>query len=117
MIMREDKETTINAECKAEAELWDIQHEGYFGVQDTIKLIDDIKVEMFDRGVKYAKRWRKVSEELPPMSTEILLRLVDGSHQIGYYLPHKYRDDNFYNHCESDIEFLLLDVVEWKPID
>lgn len=65
---------------------------------------------------KMASRWRKVSEELPPMSTEILLRLVDGSHQIGYYLPHKYRDDNFYNHCESDIEFLLLDVVEWKPI-
>ena len=48
--MIEDKETVINTECKAEDELWDIQYEGYFGVQDTLTLIDDIKVEMFNRG-------------------------------------------------------------------
>ena len=65
---------------------------------------------------KLSSCWRSVMEELPPMGTELLLRLVDGSHHIGYYLSHKYRDDNFYNHCESDIEFLLLDVIEWKFI-
>ena len=107
--MREDKETTINAECKAEAELWDIQYEGYFGVQDTIKLIDDIKVEMFDRGVKYAKRWRKVSEELPDKPCEVLVKDSAACMYIAYFSYGKFILDR-YTQINGDIR-------EWKPID
>ena len=107
--MIEDKETVINTECKAEAVLWDTQYEGCFGVQDTLPLIDDIKVEMFNRGIKYANRWRKVSEELPDKPCEVLVMDSDECMYIAYFNYGKFILDR-YTQINGDIR-------EWKQID
>ena len=107
--MKEDKETAINTMCKAEVELWDIHHEGYFGVHDTLELIDDIKVEMFNRGVKYANSWRKVNEELPDKSCEVLVKDSAACMYIAYFSYGKFILDR-YTQINGDI-------IEWKPID
>ena len=116
--MIEDKETVINTECKAEVKLWDSQHEGYFGVQDTLTLIDDIKVEMFNRGVKYANRWRKVSEELPNNGQLVLVKTIDNTYHTARYDAN---GGDFYSvsmYEFDDCELFLIDgIVEWKPID
>lgn len=63
-----------------------------------------------------ANRWRKVEEELPEMAKRVLLKIADGDVTLGYYLDHKYREDNFYTINDNGIEFLIEDVIEWMPI-
>jgi hypothetical protein len=59
--------------------------------------------------------WRQV-KVTPPFNKPLLLRFANGSFEVGYYLTHIYRDDNFYSYPEPNIEFILEAVTHWKEI-
>ena len=72
----------------------------------------------FKAGVKFAEEWIKVEDELPDECVPVLIRdEFDPEHPtVGYYMSHRYREDAFYSMMESDIEFLVTGIVEWRPI-
>lgn len=113
------REDIIKEECKAELELYDIEYEGVVGLEDALELVGKMKAEMFDKGVEYANRWRKVSEELPSVNEEVLVKTLN-----GYYHTAEYKDylgGEFYSITMKDLDgcpwHMIDDVLEWKPID
>jgi len=70
----------------------------------------------FKAGVEFAQRWISV-EDPPKYGIEIFVKFSNGTHSSAYYLKHKYRGDSFYNYPEPDIEFILKDVISWRPIE
>ena len=67
---------------------------------------------------EYASHWRKVSEELPPIDTQVLVKTSNGKFSIStMYVP---RDCN--GNILGDIEWkgsfsFKCSIIEWKPID
>jgi hypothetical protein len=73
--------------------------------------------EMFIAGVEFAQRWIPVEEELPEYAEELLLELENGHHEVGYYLRKKGHKDAFYSYVQPNIDFILYDVIRWRPIE
>ncbi|MDL2310119.1 DUF551 domain-containing protein [Parabacteroides sp. OttesenSCG-928-B22] len=68
-------------------------------------------------GAREAQRWISITEELPNYGEPVLLKFVNGSYEVGYYLQHKERNDEFYSYIEPDIEFIFQAVTHWRPIE
>ena len=74
-------------------------------------------LDAFNAGVDFAIRWISVEEKSPPIGVPILLKFVNNTYEVGYYLNHKYRGLGFYSYIEPDIEFILEAVTHWRPIN
>lgn len=68
-------------------------------------------------GVQLAQRWISVEEELPELGVPVLLKFVNWTYGVGYYLQHKHRGCNFYSYIEPDIEFLFDAITHWRQIE
>ena len=71
----------------------------------------------FKNGVQFAQRWIPVEEEKPEYMEELLLKFVNGTHEVGYFLRKKGHEDAFYSYIQPNIEFRLEAVTHWRPID
>ena len=74
-------------------------------------------LDAFNAGVDYVTMWIPVEEKSPPNGVPILLKFVNNTYEVGYYLKHKYRGFGFYSYSESDIEFILEAVTHWRYIN
>ena len=66
----------------------------------------------------HSARWRKVSEDLPPLDTQVLVKTSNGKFSISeMYIP---KDCNGgilgYKEWKGSFSF-KCSIVEWKPID
>jgi hypothetical protein len=75
-----------------------------------------LSCEDFSKGVEFATKWHEINENTPT-GTPILLKFVNKSYEVGYYIKQKYRGYGFYSHFEADIEFVLEGVTHWRPIN
>jgi hypothetical protein len=104
-------------------EKWDFVESKFPWCSDILPIPDSIKhqrnicIDAFDAGVASAQRWVSVNDKPPGYCVPVLLRFVNGSYEVGYYLQHKERDDEFYSYSEPDIEFILQAVTHWRYID
>jgi hypothetical protein len=70
----------------------------------------------FDRVVEELTKWNNVEDITPIRGEQLLVKCSDGAILIAYYLKHRYRGEDFYSFSEPDIEFRLLNIIEWKYI-
>lgn len=70
----------------------------------------------FQAGVDFATQWNSINTP-PSYGIPLLLKFVNGSYEVGYYLQHRRRDDDFYSFIEPDIEFKFEAVTHWRLIE
>ena len=87
---------------------------------DLTTIISDCVTAGYNAAVK--KQWISVEESTPDFAVPVLMKLMDSSCVIGYYLRHRERGNGFYTYLEPDIEFEVnyiygLPVKCWKYVD
>lgn len=71
--------------------------------------------EYFTKGAQFvlhSSRWRKVSEEMPEYSVDVLCKYDSGTLFIGYLS----KVDNAFRVANTHYN-VIREVIEWRPID